>query len=380
MLGAKYGKNILILAVISVISAATLIYLFLSDFSEFNMPNVIVHSFYFYTSLLLVYTVLVVLIMRHYDHRFPVKNSLLWKYAKIMLGALWLIDGILQIQPEMSFGFAPFILVPALQSLPAFLQPLAHPIIVAWTSSGTLVDSISAVLQIFLGLALLILRSRRFVSLIGALSFVWAIAIWIFGESLGAPGIGMSMLTGFPGAALLYAIASLILIFNFTQKTEMAIFRYTLATVFIISALLQAIPANGYWISGSIASVTGPYAYIYEPHALSAVLYNIAVVLSSRVVPWNMLLTIALLAIGTAWIVKPRVASIASIPVSAIIWFIGQDFGIFGGYGTDPNTGFVLVLMSLAVYLAYRFRISGNQIGLRAKAGQPVPEGPLPEN
>lgn len=354
MLVVKPRRFFLILSLIFVIPALTLAYLFLSDFSEFNMPYGIVRSFYLYTTILLLYTVLAVLIFRHYDRKHPLKNSSLWNYMRVVLGFLWLLDGILQIQPEMSFGFTPFILVPALQSLPAALHPLSQPLISLWTSSGAMMDALSAVLQIFLGLGFLLLRSRKFVSAFAVLSFLWAISIWVFGEDLGAPGIGMSILTGFPGAALFYAVASLILIFDFSQRTELRILKYSLAAMFMISAIIQAIPANGYWQAGSIASVTGQYAFIYEPRSLSVALYNIAVALSNKLVPWNLILTASLIAVGIAWIMRPRLASAASIALSALIWFIGQDFGIFGGYGTDPNTAFVLFLLSLSVFLTFR--------------------------
>ena len=354
MLGRRTGIIRLAFAILPIITGIFLAYLFLSDFTEFNMPYRVVKPFYYYTAILLTGTVLAVLALKHYDNRLPLKKSSLWNYIRVVLGALWLLDGVLQIQPEMSFGFAPFVLIPALKALPSVLQPLAQPIIFAWASNQSIMDALSAVFQVFLGLGFLTLRSRRGVSAIAFLSFAWAIAIWIFGESFGSPGIGMSILTGFPGAALLYAIASSLLVFDFSQKTEVRILQYSLASVFLISAILQAVPANGYWNSGSIASVTGPWAFIFEPKALSYMLYNVAVTLSNNMVPWNLLLTLSLLATGLSWLFKPKAAAIASTAFSALIWVIGQDFGVLGGYGTDPNTGLVLVLLSTALYFTYR--------------------------
>ncbi len=359
-------RRILVAAAISVIAVITLSYIFLSDFAEYNMPYSIVYRFYFYTALLLISSTLIVFILRFNDRRYPPVDSSLWNYIRIVFGSLWLFDGILQIQPEMSFGFAPFILIPALNALPAPLQPLAHPIILLWTANASLVDALSAVLQIFLGMALLLLRSRRYVAPIAAISFVWSIAIWIFGESLGSPGLGMSILTGFPGAALLYAISSLVLFANISPARELNIIRFTFVALFIISFFLQALPANGYWESGSIAAVTGPYSFIYQPNFLSYIIFNAAEILSHYNFAWNLLLTLVLLSVGVAWIIKPRAASFASIFLTAIIWFVGQDFGIFGGYGTDPNTGLVMLLMSASVYLTMR---SGKEQNMKKTAG-----------
>lgn len=353
----RYGKstrNRIILSVSSLVPAIVMVYIFLSDFSEFNMPNAVVASFYMYTAILLLYTVLAVVILKRYDSRYPSLGSPLKNYLRLSLGFLWLLDGILQIQPEMSFGFVPFVLVPALQSLPAVLQPVVHPLILAWTSHGSLMDAASAVLQVFLGLSLLTLKSRRFVPAIAGLSMLWAIAIWVFGEDLGSPAIGMSILTGFPGAATLYAIPSAVLAFNFGRKIDLRILRYTFAAVFTIAAILQAIPANGYWGAGSIAAITGSNAYIFEPRGLALFLYNSAVVLSNNAVPWNLLLTVALFGVGISWIIRPLAASRATLVISAIIWVIGQDFGIFGGYGTDPNTALVMFLLSLSLMLVLR--------------------------
>lgn len=341
---------------ISLVAFLTLIYIFVSDFTEYNMPYSIVYGFYFYTAVLLIISTLIVLMLRVYDRRFPAVDSKLWNYTRIAFGSLWVLDGILQGQPEMSFGYGPFILVPTLQALPALLQPLAQPIIMLWTANASLMNALSAVLQLFLGMAFLTLKSRRTVAPVAAISVVWSIAIWIFAESLGSPGIGMSILTGLPGAALLYAIASTILVVKFNQRNELRIYRYTFAALFIFSAFLQALPANGYWVPGSIAAVAGPYSFIYEPHLLSYAIFSTAVILSHYNSVWNILLVVSLLGLGLTWMVKPRIASFASIPLTAIIWFVGQDFGIFGGYGTDPNTGLVLVLMSLSVYLALRSR------------------------
>ncbi len=371
MLREKLKGKSIAFYILPIISGLFLAYLFLSDFSEFNMPYRVVKPFYIYTLLLIIVSIAALLAAKHLDSGLPAKKSALWNYLRIVLGSLWLLDGILQIQPEMSFGFAPFVLIPALKSLPGVVQPLAQPIILAWTSNQSLMDAISAVFQVFLGIGFLTMRSRKIVSAIAIFSFAWAIAIWIFGESFGSPGVGMSILTGFPGAALLYAAASIIIAFNFTQKAEISILRYILASLFLVSAILQAVPANGYWNAGSIASVTGPYAFIFEPRALSYILYNIAVTLSNNNVPWNLMLTISLLAIGSLFLFRPKAASIASIFLSALIWVVGQDFGVFGGYGTDPNTGLVLVLLSIAMYFSYRGSVV-NDPNLQESYGAPV--------
>jgi hypothetical protein len=50
-------------------------------------------------------------------------------------------------------------------------------------------------------------RSRRGL----AVSASWALLVWAAGEALGGPAVGGSLLADYPGAALLYAVAALVL-------------------------------------------------------------------------------------------------------------------------------------------------------------------------
>jgi hypothetical protein len=44
-----------------------------------------------------------------------------------------------------------------------------------------------------------------------AVSAIWALLVWAAGEALGGLAVGRSLLAGYPGAALLYAVAALVL-------------------------------------------------------------------------------------------------------------------------------------------------------------------------
>ena len=64
-----------------------------------------------------------------------------------------------------------------------------------------------ALIQIALGLGIL---SRRFSRVALGASIVWALSVWFVGEGIGGLGAGATLLTGAPGAALLYAVIAVL--------------------------------------------------------------------------------------------------------------------------------------------------------------------------
>ncbi|PSO06734.1 hypothetical protein B9Q04_14545, partial [Candidatus Marsarchaeota G2 archaeon BE_D] len=117
------------------------------------------------------------------------------RFMRIGLGALWVIDGALQLQPAMFTPSFPVNVVgPALQSLPnpiygyslSILQTYIIPHISAWNIPF-------AFLQLLIGV--LILSNRHTLRALGlALSLVWSGFLWVFGEGLG--GIYASTMGG----------------------------------------------------------------------------------------------------------------------------------------------------------------------------------------
>ena len=124
------------------------------------------------------------------------------------LAVLWLLDGALQCQRFMfTRAFARTALAPAGAGQPAFVAHSVH-----WASSivlahPVLTNSGFAAIQLAIGLGLCVRRSVRW-ALAG--SVVWGVAVWWLGEGLGGLTTGETLLTGAPGAALLYAVIALI--------------------------------------------------------------------------------------------------------------------------------------------------------------------------
>jgi len=131
------------------------------------------------------------------------------RLGQVVLGLLWLMDGLLQFQPYM-FGktFITGVLLPNAVGQPGII---ASPI--TWIANliephVVIFNAFAATLQVLIGLGLLY---RRTVKPALLASFGWAIGIWFTGEGLGMIFTGgANPLTGAPGAALLYILAGVI--------------------------------------------------------------------------------------------------------------------------------------------------------------------------
>ena len=130
------------------------------------------------------------------------------RQLQVSLGALWVLDGLLQCQPYMfSSGFARQMLVPALQGVPAVVASPLHPLVTLVLAHPVLANAFFATVQILLGVALLVRHHTRVVL---SVSIAWALSVWVVGEGLGGLTTGSTMLSGAPGAALLYAVIAIL--------------------------------------------------------------------------------------------------------------------------------------------------------------------------
>ena len=182
-----------------------------------------------------------------------------------ILGALWLIDGLLQLQPHMfTLNLVYGIMLPTLQDQPA---PVAA--VLQWLISGTerhlvLVNLLTAAVQLAIGLLLL---SGRWVKGALIVSFVWALIVWFAFEGAGLLLTGQaSIINGAPGAFLLYIVLGLAVYpqhapadaseRGWLSRVQL---RWFLASLWCLVAVLQLQPP--WWvpgeISGSIAVMIG---------------------------------------------------------------------------------------------------------------------------
>lgn len=338
------------------------IWLYLRDFSLYSFPLALLKSMYLYSAGFLLVSTIAVLLLRSREKECASQPEGFRGLLSYGLGIFWCIDGILQLQPQMAFGFGHFVIAQSSQSLPGVFSSSVAPLITFWASHEILLNAAAGSFQLFLGMSFLSLRTRRNVSRIAILSIAWGIGLWIFGEGMG--GIfhpGASMLSGSPGSALIYVFISALVI---APSNRFAVRATTAAmsAIFLIFALIQGIPFEGYWNPGSIAAISSSLTVNPQPWIFVTTLRASAKLLSTTVVSWNAVLIAIMLAVGIMWAIKPRAAAYSTIIFSLIAWALWQDFGIFGFYSTDLNTAPVLVLISGSILMVTdRINISENK-------------------
>ena len=289
------------------------------------------------------------------------------KLLQRILGALWLIDGLLQLQPQMfTMHMVNIVMQPMLQGQPPLIGANLQWIIDVTTQHLTAFNLLITMVQMLIGLGLLLL-SGRWVKVLVVVSIVWAFMVWYGGEGMSMLLTGQSgALTGAPGAVLLYAILGLTVYPRPRSKVasrraatdgllSRALLRYILAVFWFFAALLQLQPY--WWQPGQISQMIGALVgqgglngFIVDP-----VLQSIADHTATIEIPLNTTLIVAFLGLGIVLLVVKEKhlhsVLIASIVVSVLIWFIAQAFGmILTGMSTDFNSGLLLVVMALACW------------------------------
>jgi hypothetical protein len=267
------------------------------------------------------------------------------------LGLLWTVDGLLQLQPAMATRFIGGVLRPLMAGEPGFVQAMVGLGVRLWATSPLLWDAAAAWLQLGIGVLLLFSgaesRARR-----GALwlSVGWALVVFVFGEALGTVFGGGSLLTGSPGSALLYAVAAMLLL-RAPERTEagagLRFLGWGWAGLFLLWAGLEAWPAAGWWAPHALSGYVAGMAAMPQPAWIAAPLRAWAVSLARAPAAWNAGITAVTAGLAGAWALGPdrRPVHVATALVLLAAWYGGQDWGVLGGMGTDPNTGAIALLL-----------------------------------
>ena len=294
------------------------------------------------------------------------------KALQRVLGVLWLIDGLLQFQPQMfTMNMVNGIMKPMLQGQPGLFEPSLQFIVNQTTLHLVEVNLLIGVVQVLLGLGFLLLPDRWVKELVIA-SFVWAFIVWFGGEGMSMLLTGSgSVLSGAPGAVLLYPLLGLAVYPRrksraSSQQVATAragddgllsrrYLRWVLSGFWFFAALLQLQP--NWWQPGQISQAIGAMVgqgglntVLVDP-----VLTRISTITANIEVPLNIALIVVFLALGIGLAVaregQLRPFLIASIVMSVAIWYSSEAFGmILTGMATDFNSGLLLVVMALAVW------------------------------
>ncbi len=271
-----------------------------------------------------------------------------------VLGFLWLLDGLLQLQPKM-FGatFVATVLSPNLTRQPAFFHALIAFGIHLFTLNTAVANCAAALLQVAIGVLLLCPAGSKKFSLGLWLSVTWGLAVWAFGEGLGGLLTGSaSLYTGAPGAALLYAlIAALLLV---PEKISSRLSARVAAAVFLLGAALQLQPT--FWNAMGTQMIFQMSASD-TLRAVNALPNSLTNSLAAHPAAFNWLLIIAPLLLATALLLKPnKLSASVAIAFLFIVWWLGQDFGglstLWVGTATDFNAAPLVALLVLPILVS----------------------------
>lgn len=267
------------------------------------------------------------------------------------LGALWLLDGLLQLQPRMWSEMATGVMQPAIAGQPAPLH-----VLLTWASNLVnthvfVANAMVALIQIALGIALLFDLAPRLAILA---SLAWTLAVWLIGEGAGGLFTGSALfLTGAPGAVLLYGLLGAAAWPRSLGERSAPVagwLRYALAALWTLAAVLQLQPV--YLTSNGLAHALAANLD-GQPGGLHASLYWAVSVTGGH----GVMITLALaalqfaLAAGVLFARHPRPWLVASILWCLCAWWFGQAFGmLFTGLGTDPNVAPLAALLIVAIW------------------------------
>lgn len=281
------------------------------------------------------------------------------------LAVLWLLDGLLQLQPGMfTMDMISTIMQPAANGEPGWLTALINWSINLVTPHLVLFNWSVVILQLLIGV-LLFMPRKGLVEIGLWLSFVWGLIVWVFGEGLGQLLTGSAtFLTGAPGSVLLYVVATILLLLpeermSWWRNRRVDTATWAVALTLMAGAVLQLSPV--FWTSLGLAVPFGSGAMMPQPLWIRWSLSTAATMVGNAPVLSNVGIIAVSLGLGILLLLKPyrRWIFVAALTWLALVWWFGQDLGmLFGGMATDPNTAPILALSLWAGWTTRDFRHS----------------------
>ena len=289
------------------------------------------------------------------------------RVLRIGFGLIWLLDGILQVQASMPLGLVPQSIQPTAAASPTWVQHVVNAGTTIWTFHPVQAAAAAVWIQVGIGLWLIFVPRGRWSRLGGLASLGWGLVVWVFGESFGgifAPGL--TWLFGAPGAALFYCAAGALIALPdrawATPRLGRTVLR-VMGVFFVAMAVLQAWPGRGFWSGltrsggvGTLAGMVQQMAQTPQPHVLSSWVASFETFDAAHGWGVNLFVVLALAAIGCAFIsAQPRIARVGVVAAAVLCladWVLVEDFGFFGGVGTDPNSMIPMVLVCIGGFLA----------------------------
>ncbi len=293
---------------------------------------------------------------------------------RLVLATVWLLDALLQIQPVMftrgSSGFSGMLTGLAGGNPGWFART------VTWNSSTVyhnpvLTNSLFAGIQFLIAFGIIYKRTCKPAL---TLSIVWSLGVWWFGEAAGQilQG-GATPFGGGPGGVLFYAVLAVLLWpsegsdqpFIAARTVGVSAAKGIWAAVWGILAILALVGSgrSPQALHDMVASMNngqpGWLAHI-DRYTESLFLHHGTAL--------AILLAVLCVAIAVAVFLPPSVTQfgvVVAVVLFALIWVAAQNFGgILAGGATDPNSGLLVIILSLLYW-----PLPGSRVRVGAASG-----------
>lgn len=277
-------------------------------------------------------------------------------------GILWVVDGLLKLQPGM---FTSNLVINVLGANATDNQPrwLYHLMIGGanvWHGGLPWTTIAMALWEMAIGVGIIRLTGRKLSTLLW-LTLAWCLVVWVMAEGMGGVLSGNPTFPGdAPGSTPFYAVGVLLLLYPHWLKPTF----YRWAGAFWgVAALVQCLPAN--WSASNLAGIFGNVTMNgFEPTWVDR-LNNAFILLGfHHPVAINLIFIVvmAVLAVGYGMGRIKGPIWILTIVWLALLWAIPQAFGtLFTGTGTDLGNEFPLVLLLWAARWPLAHRVSPGQ-------------------
>lgn len=298
----------------------------------------------------------------------PALESTGRRILRVGFGLLWVIDGLLQVQPSMPIGLPTQVVQPTVATAPTAVAHLVNLGLDAWLRHPSVGAAATVWLQLGLGAWLLLARDGWMSRVAGWASAGWALSIWVLGAGFGALFVPpITWFFGAPGATFYYFLAGVALGVPVAWWRRIDILRWSsrlLGVLFIWLGVIQALPGNGFWSSGStgssgaLVSMSQQMSQLSQPAIAASIQRWFTSVTQHGSAVINVVAVVTLLGLGFALIIGRRrllrPAVVAYGVVAVLAWIFVQDFGVFGGVGTDVNSMIPSLLVVVALVAAMR--------------------------
>jgi cytochrome oxidase Cu insertion factor (SCO1/SenC/PrrC family) len=290
------------------------------------------------------------------------------RLLRITFGFLWLFDGLLQLQGAMPIGLPSSVITPAASSSPGWVQHLTNAGTTIWSNHPVTAASATVWIQVGIGIFLLVAPRGYWSRAAGAASVGWGLMVWVFGEAFGGIfGSGTSWLFGTPGAALFYVVAGALVALPETSWDSGRLGKGLvrgMGAFFVGMGILQAWPGRGSWsggahassASGSLNTMVSQMSQVSQPSVFASWVRSFGSFQSGHGWLVNLVIVVLLIGVGVAFLSGNlrvvRVGVIVGSVFCLATWVLIQDFGFFGGLGTDPNSMIPMALVFTGGYVA----------------------------